>query len=162
VSSVLRRLAEEQKDPVSNERELQKLLASFDARRPRPRRLTVGVRLSLAASVLIIVGLSVGVKRELPGGSSGGVAATLAPPMGADSTFDVALISPERSRAAAFVILPGATALPRLESGRVIRIEIPEAELSSVGLWPPMHAGAVQADVLVGQDGLARAVRLVQ
>ena len=45
---------------------------------------------------------------------------------------------------------------------RVIRIEIPEAELSSVGLWPPMHAGAVQADVLVGQDGLARAVRLVQ
>jgi len=60
------------------------------------------------------------------------------------------------------VILPGATALPRLESGRVIRIEIPEAELSSVGLWPPMHAGAVQADVLVGQDGLARAVRLVQ
>jgi len=161
VSSALWRLAEEQKVPVSSERELQKLLASFDTRRPRPRRMTVGVRLSLAASVLIIVGLSVGVKREVPAGSSEGVAATV-PAMGADSTFDVALISPERSRAAAFVMLPGATALPRLESGRVIRIEIPEAELSSVGLWPTMHAGAVQADVLVGQDGLARAVRLVQ
>jgi hypothetical protein len=63
---------------------------------------------------------------------------------------------------APFVVLPGANALPRLESGRVIRIEIPESELSSVGLWPSMHAGVVQADVLVGQDGLARAVRLVQ
>jgi len=162
VSSALRRLAEEQKVPVWSERELQKLLASFDTCRPRPRHLTIGVRLSLAASILIIVGLSVGVRREVPAGSSQGVAAMLAPPMGADSTFDVAQVSPERSRAAAFVILPGATALPRLESGRVIRIEISESELSSVGLWPSIHAGAVQADVLVGQDGLARAVRLVQ
>jgi hypothetical protein len=62
----------------------------------------------------------------------------------------------------AFVVLPGAAALPRLESGRVIRIEIPESELRSVGLWPAVQGGAIQADVLVGQDGLARAVRLVQ
>jgi hypothetical protein len=161
VSSALRRLAEEQKVPVSSERALQKLVASFETRRPRPRRLTVGVRLSLAASILIIVGLSVGVKREVPAGPSQGVAVTLAP-IGADWTFDVVQVSPARSRTAAFVILPGATALPRLESGQVIRVEIPESELTAVGLWAPVHAGPVQADVLVAQDGLARAIRLVQ
>jgi len=50
----------------------------------------------------------------------------------------------------AFVVLPGAGALPRFEHGEVIRVEIPSPE------------GSIQADVLVGQDGLARAVRFVQ
>jgi len=146
-SVALRRLAGEQRVPALNPVRLNSLLASFDRTRARSRGASIAVGLSLAASILIVVSLSVGVKREAPGRSSKAVAATLAPPMGADS---------------AFVVLPGATALPRLESGRVIRIEIPESELSSVGLWPPAHAGAVQADVLVGQDGLARAVRIVQ
>jgi anti-sigma factor RsiW len=156
VSAALRRLAEEQPMPASDDRALQKLLASFDTRRPRLRRRTVSVRLSLAASVLIIVGLTVGVKRDVPAGSS------LAPPIGVDSAFDGAQVSPERSRGAVFVVLPGAAALPRIESGQVIRVEIPESELTAVGLWAPAQVGPVQADVLVAQDGLPRAIRLVQ
>jgi hypothetical protein len=95
---------------------------------------TVVVGISLAASVLIVASLSVGLQRPAPG-SSPVVAATLAPPAGAETVF---------------VVLPGADALPRLESGRVIRVEIPSGD------------GVITADVLVGQDGLARAVRLVE
>jgi hypothetical protein len=148
VSVALRRLASQQKVPALNPGRLNRVLSAMGAPRKRSRRATVAVGLSLAASVLIVASLSVGLQREASApGSSRVVAAALAPPMGAET---------------AFVVLPGADALPRLESGRVIRIEIPESELTAVGLWPPAHAGAVQADVLVGQDGLARAIRLVQ
>jgi hypothetical protein len=97
--------------------------------------MTVGVGLSLAASALIVAGLSVGWKTIGPVPPSEDIAATPAPPMNADE---------------AFVVLPGARALPRFERGRVIRVEIPSPD------------GVITADVLVGQDGLARAVRLVQ
>jgi hypothetical protein len=61
-----------------------------------------------------------------------------------------------------FVVWAGASALPRFESGEVIRIDIPESVMPALGLWPePSGARAVQADVLVGQDGLVRAVRFV-
>jgi len=148
ITASLRRLAKEQRALALDPARLNSLVAAVGRRRGRSRRATIAVGLSLAASILIVVSLSVGVTREPPTpGSSQAVAATLAPPTGAET---------------AFVVLPGADALPRLESGRVIRIEIPESELTAVGLWSPPHAGVVQADVLVGQDGLARAVRLVK
>jgi len=148
MSVALRRLADAQRVPAPNRDRLNALLASFDRPRGRSPQATIAVGLSLAASVLIVVSLSVGVERRASAPRpSQAVAATHAPSASAET---------------AFVVLPGADALPRLESGRVIRIEIPESALSSVGLWPPAHGGAVQADVLVGQDGLARAVRLVQ
>ena len=62
-----------------------------------------------------------------------------------------------------FVVWSGASALPRFESGELIRVDIPESALSLLGLWPSgPRNGVIHADVLVGQDGLARAVRLVQ
>jgi anti-sigma factor RsiW len=147
MSDALRRLASEQRVPALNSRQLNTLLAAFGRPRGRSRPATIAVGLSLAASVFIVASLSVGLQRQASGPDSPPVvAATPAPPTGAETPF---------------VVLPGAEALPRLESGRVIRIEIPESELTAVGLWPA-HVGAVQADVLVGQDGLARAVRLVQ
>jgi hypothetical protein len=61
-----------------------------------------------------------------------------------------------------FVEWPGAKAGPPLESGSVIRVSLPVSVLPALGLWPPPSAGSeVPADVLVGQDGFARAVRLV-
>jgi anti-sigma factor RsiW len=147
MSDALRRLASEQRVPALNSRQLNTLLAVFGRPRGHSRPATIAVGLSLAASVLIVASLSVGLQRQASApDSSPVVAATPASPTSAETTF---------------VVLPGAEALPRLESGRVIRIEIPESELTAVGLWPA-HAGAVQADVLVGQDGLARAVRFVQ
>ena len=60
-----------------------------------------------------------------------------------------------------FVLWPGAAELPTFESGHLMRMEVPVSALPSLGLTPPAtHAAVVQADVLVGQDGLPRAVRL--
>lgn len=61
-----------------------------------------------------------------------------------------------------FVPWPGASALPPLESGEVLRVHLPVSILPALGLTPPpTRVTSVRADVLVGQDGLTRAVRLV-
>jgi hypothetical protein len=61
-----------------------------------------------------------------------------------------------------FVVWPGATLLPTFESGHLMRVDMPTPIVLSLGLVPPMSpAAVVRADVLVGQDGLPRAVRLV-
>jgi hypothetical protein len=63
---------------------------------------------------------------------------------------------------ASFVAWPGAMAGPPLESGSVTRVTLPVSILPALGLWPPPSAGSeVPAEVLVGQDGFARAVRLL-
>ncbi len=49
-----------------------------------------------------------------------------------------------------FRLVPEAGTLPRFDHGELIRVEIPSP------------GGPIQADVLVGQDGLARAVRVVE
>jgi len=62
-----------------------------------------------------------------------------------------------------FVPWPGADAWPPLERGEVLRVDLPVAALPALGLLPPPSVSTVvQADIVVGQDGLARAVRLVQ
>ena len=126
MSRALRHLKDAQDVPAENDARLQNLLGALDGSDVRSRRLRRALEWSLAASVLIVAGLAVGWKNDVP-------APALPAPAGAQ-----------------FVILPGANALPRFESGQVIRVEIPSAD------------GVITADVLVGQDGLARAVRLVQ
>ena len=136
MSSALRRLAGAQPAPAANDVQLQKLLASFDVPRLRQRRVKVAVEWSLAASVLIVAGLAAGWKNDAPSPRASQVAATPAPPANV-STAD-------------FVVLPGVEALPQFEHGQVIQVDIPSA------------GGIVRAEVLIGQDGLARAARLVQ
>ena len=60
-----------------------------------------------------------------------------------------------------FVMLPTAIGLPGLESGRIVRVEVPTAMLPAYGLdvAPGPADGVVEADVLVGQDGQARGIR---
>jgi len=61
-----------------------------------------------------------------------------------------------------FIPLPGASTLPPLESGELVRMDLPVSILPSLGVAPPAgHVSAVKADVVIGQDGLARAVRFV-
>jgi hypothetical protein len=62
-----------------------------------------------------------------------------------------------------FVMVPGAAGLPAMESGSLVRMEVPVSMLPSLGLTPPQTGSAtsVQADLIVGQDGLTRAARLV-
>jgi len=63
-----------------------------------------------------------------------------------------------------FYPLPEAEGLPPVEQATVIRVEMPTASLQLMGLAVDDEAGSerVQADILLGQDGLARGVRLVQ
>ena len=136
MSLALRRLADAQAVAAAHDRQLQTLLASFDAPRATQRHVRAVLEWSLAASVLLVAGLAAGWKNGAPEPrASESTAAAPAPPANADS---------------AFVVLPGADALPRFEHGQVIQVDIPSA------------AGVVRAEVLVGQDGLARAARLVQ
>ena len=62
-----------------------------------------------------------------------------------------------------FVMVPGAATLPPMESGSLVRMDVPVAELPALGLAPPPsnRTASVRADLIIGQDGLPRAVRLV-
>ena len=62
-----------------------------------------------------------------------------------------------------FVTLPTAIGLPALESGRIVRVDVPTAMLAAYGfeVAPDSRSGMVEADVLVGQDGQPRAIRFV-
>jgi hypothetical protein len=68
-----------------------------------------------------------------------------------------------RVRSFEFVALPSAVGLPDFESGSVVRIQVPVAALPGYGVdvVPNMQKATVEADVLVGQDGQPRAIRLV-
>ena len=60
-------------------------------------------------------------------------------------------------------MLPAAANLPAFESGEIVRMELPVTALPAYGLEiaPETRRSAVEADLLVGQDGQARAIRLV-
>ena len=62
-----------------------------------------------------------------------------------------------------FVRIPSAIGLPELESGTVLRMELPLTSLPEYGLdiAPDAVRTSVEADILVGQDGQPRAIRLI-
>jgi hypothetical protein len=72
-------------------------------------------------------------------------------------------VAPRPGRSFEFLTLPGAAGLPDLESGTVVRMEVPVAALPVYGveIGPDAARTTVQADLLVGQDGQPRAIRLV-
>ncbi|HEX5475062.1 MAG TPA: hypothetical protein VFX12_10410 [Vicinamibacterales bacterium] len=122
------------------------VLAAFDRAHAlpsaAPSRGLSRVWLSLAASLILATGVSLWTVRSIA--VPGRTAAAAAPV------------------ARAFVEWPGAADLPSLESGQLVRVDLPVSLLPTLGIVPPEGAATqVQADVLVGQDGLARAVRLV-
>lgn len=63
-----------------------------------------------------------------------------------------------------FFPMSDASALQMMDGGHVIRVELPASALASYGL--PVAAdranGRVKADVLIGSDGMARAIRFVR
>lgn len=74
-----------------------------------------------------------------------------------------AVIAPAHERPE-FIALPYAQSEVPLEQPVIVRMQIPVSELGVMGmpLAPPMGKEKVDADLLVGQDGIARAVRLAE
>jgi len=70
----------------------------------------------------------------------------------------------ESRSVAVFVMMPGSELLPPTQDLQVLRVRIPRTRIQALG-WPVnvdrLEEG-VLADVIVGDDGLARAVRLVR
>ncbi|MGD0302055.1 MAG: hypothetical protein ABSE86_33665 [Bryobacteraceae bacterium] len=63
-----------------------------------------------------------------------------------------------------FYPLPDADDLPPIESATIVRVQLPMSSLRLMGLpvSDDRAAESIQADMLLGQDGLARGVRFVQ
>jgi hypothetical protein len=146
IVDALARLRESVEVPPIDPARESALLAAFDAHRARPRRSLFPVWTAAAALILVTVSLNWLVVRKTP-------SANVVNVVNADPAIDLA----------GFVAWPGASAWPPFESGSLIRVELPVSMLPTLGLSAPSSAtGLVPADIVVGQDGLARAVRLVQ
>jgi hypothetical protein len=71
-------------------------------------------------------------------------------------------LSEDTDRLAGFIPLPAADGFPGFDSGMIVRVSLPTASLPAYGLAiTPESTQTVNADLLVGQDGQARAIRLV-
>jgi hypothetical protein len=70
----------------------------------------------------------------------------------------------EEEADASFYPLPQAEALPAMENAMVVRVQLPVSSLRLMGFPVDEERAdaAVQAELLLGQDGLARGVRLAQ
>ena len=156
----LRRLADAAEPPPIDPRREAALMAAFDAAsRSMPRSAPLRrpywamTALAAAAALLIAVALPVRAGRH---GHPNGDSATHKPVSSSGRDVQLESIPGE------FVIVPGAAVLPPLESGSLVRMDVPVAMLPALGLTPPAGSKtAVTADLIVGQDGLTRAVRLV-
>ena len=70
----------------------------------------------------------------------------------------------EEESDASFYPLPEAEALPAVENAMIVRVQLPVSSLQLMGVpvGEERADASVQAELLLGQDGLARGVRLVQ
>ena len=69
---------------------------------------------------------------------------------------------PHVVQAAGFVALPGAAVLPDMESADIVRVSLPVAALPAYGVAiADFRTESVEAELLVAQDGQARAIRFV-
>jgi len=111
------------------------VLAEMRARPPSVR--TNAAWLPIAAALLIAVGAGVWASR------------TLEP------------AKPSAIVPAGFVDVPGASALPPMESGAIVRVALPVAALPLYGIQirPDFGSDEVEMDLLIAQDGLPRAIR---
>ena len=79
-------------------------------------------------------------------------------------TREATASQPESEIATDFMPLTYGAALNPNEGGQLVRVELPRSALATLGL--PMNVdnanGRVKADVLLGHDGLARAIRFVR
>lgn len=142
VRELLREAA--QAGPIQAPEEIEAVLrGAFRANRQRGRRRQMSFAL-IAASILLT--LASALLRVGP------------------NPVPAAVRAPRMERATPFLPMAGRELLAPIEYGHVIRVRLPRATMASFGL-PVNEARTgelVSADVLLGEDGLARAVRFIQ
>jgi len=156
LADALRRLSDAAAVPPVDPAREAALLAAFDAAQataPRRRR-DYWYLAGWAAAAMLLIAIGLPGLAERRGHPPGGMTAPHTPP---PSSRDV-----QSGPAGDFVLVPGAAGLPAMESGTLVRMDVPVSMLPSLGVTPPPgQARAVTADFVVRQDGLPRAVRLV-
>ena len=137
-----------------------RLLASFRGQWRLPAEKSRGswrIATAWAASAVLTIGMALMLVRENPTRvATPAIEAGAAPAADANEVLDV--------EAAGFVPLPDAAQISPDEEVGIVRLELPRASVIALGY--PMSEGAaasdeVEADVVLGADGLARAVRLL-
>jgi hypothetical protein len=133
------------------------LRAAFVHERVRARVApTTPVLLGLAAAALLVIAALLSPPRPGNKDSAEGASRATGAPEGG--------LVPSADEAATFMPLQDADPLAEGEGGEVMRVTLPLSALGDTG-WPVNDDGSfqtVEADVLVGEDGLARAVRLAE
>ncbi len=137
----LRERTPKQAGPVVEER----VLAAFRARRRRFRQ--VRARWAGAAAC---VAVAVGWLWIRPGAPS------IQKPPGPEAAY--------YAGTAGFVVLPYAESGVPMEEAVIVRVNLRPSELGSLGVPVALAHGdlSIRADLLVGQDGIARAIRFVE
>ena len=136
----------------------ERVLGEF-CRRTRTRRRNLGMAIgagAIAAGIAIAVMLWI---RPAP----------VSPTVASSTTTVARLEAQEITLQSTTMFLPISTAagcgyLPPMESATVVRVELPMSSVRLMG-WPVSEERAgegVEADMLLGQDGLARGVRFVE
>jgi hypothetical protein len=155
--AALERLALSTVVPAIDPTREEALLAAFDAARKHP--ITVAARAGYWWAAALATAASVLVAAALMAARDGPLHSVSRSPRQAQAHVPSREIRQVDSE---FVLLPGASTLPSFESGTLVRMDVPVAVLPSLGVRPPAgRANTVRVDLIVGQDGLARAVRLV-
>jgi hypothetical protein len=138
--------------PREGPRYIEERLKTEFRRRKRHRNLLTWVPVfSVAAAAAIALLLWIRSEAPRPAPARASAAAHAIAPMAEEETDG-------------FYPLPEAEALPAVENAMVVRVELPVSSLQLMGV-PVGEESAdsnVEADLLLGQDGLARAVRLVE
>lgn len=130
--------------------------------------------LATAAAALMLAGLLVHRRASGPGDTAHSTPAHVASPARPKSAPETAVLDashsadPQQSASAdatwtnGFVALPDSATGDSLDGGAILRIEMPASALASLGLPTTGAEGdqLVPADVVVGQDGTLRAIRL--
>jgi hypothetical protein len=136
-----------------------RLLAAFRAHTnesahtlPGRRRLIPAAAWAAALAAILLVGVLV-VRDRRPAARTPEIAVAETTPAASDS------ISEE-----GFLPLPGAAELPPADDLDLVRVELPRSAMMQVGIAvsPDRAAERVRADVMVGADGMARAVRFFE
>jgi hypothetical protein len=142
----------------------QTLLATFRARAEHRRRTiwasTAAALVATAAAIAVLFFAPIRWHRNTEAPQ---VASELQSPAASLPAAQYAVVRTD-DLASSFYPLPEADELPPVETTLVVRVQLPVSSLQLMGFSIDEDASAepVQAEVLLGQDGLARGVRLIQ